>query len=62
MPQEISSVGTFILYHIANDFLSTDYEKCLRVCSVNFSFVENSQIFESNILRFKALAQESIYI
>ena len=55
---KINDEGTFILYHVANLFLSTDYEKCLEVCSVNFSFISNSKLFESNILRFKALALE----
>ena len=55
---KINDEGTFILYHVANLFLSTDYEKCLEVCSINFSFISNSKLFESNILRFKALALE----
>ena len=58
---ELSAPGRFILYHTANLFLSTNYEKCFKVCSANYSFIANSTIFEGNILRFKALALEHIY-
>ena len=47
---------------MANLFLSTDYEKCLTVCSINFSSILNNSLFESNILRFKALALEQIFV
>ena len=49
------------MFHAANLFLSTNYEKCRQVCSVNYSFVSNSDIFEANLVRFKALALEQIY-
>ena len=58
----INEQGIFILYHVANLFLSTDYEKCLSVCSTNFSSILDNSLFESNILRFKALALEQIFV
>ena len=60
--RQINNEGTFILYHVANLFLSTDYEKCLEVCSINFTFISNSLLFESNLLRFKGLALEQIFL
>ena len=47
---------------MANLFLSTDYEKCLSVCSIDFSSILDNSLFESNILRFKALALEQIFV
>ena len=58
----MNNEGLFILYHLANLFLSTDYEKCLKVCSSNFSLISNSFLFESNFLRYKALALEQIFL
>ena len=46
---------------MANIFLSSDYEYCLRICQYNFSYVANTSIFEGNILRFKSLAAEQIF-
>ena len=60
--KQINNEGIFILYHVANLFLSTDYEKCYKVCSINFTFISNSQLFESNFLRFKGLALEQIFL
>ena len=40
--KQINNEGIFILYHVANLFLSTDYEKCYKVCSINFTFISNS--------------------
>ena len=46
---------------MANIFLSSDYEYCLRICQYNFSYVANTSLFEGNILRFKSLAAEQIF-
>ena len=62
LDEEINTFGKFILYHIANLYLSSDFDKCLHYCYINFSFVENSKVFESNLLRFRALAKEGICI
>ena len=61
MFKAVNEAGTFILYRVANLFLSTDYEKCLYFSKINFSYVCNSVFFEGNILRYKALALEKIY-
>ena len=58
---EFSAPERFILYYVANIFLATDFQKCFKVCSANYSYIANSNIFESNILRFKSLALEHIY-
>ena len=54
--------GIFILYHMANLFLMADYQACKSICKVNFSYVVDSTLFESNFLRLKALAFEKIYL
>ena len=59
---DLGPISRFILYFVANSFISTDYDKCLKVCSINFSYVANSPLFESNLLRFKALSLEYIFI
>ena len=53
--------GRFILLTVANIFLSSDYEYCLRICHNNFSYVANTSLFEGSILRFKSLAAEQIF-
>ena len=60
--KDLNAAERFILYHVANLFLSSDYEKCRKVCSTNFSYIANNNLFESNILRFKALALEKLYL
>lgn len=58
---ELSTEGRFILYTVANTFLSQDYEHCLKICTADFSFVANNNIFEGNIYRFKALVLHEIF-
>jgi len=56
--KDLSSVGRFMLFFMANSYLSYDFEKCLETCENNYSYVANSNLFEGNILRFKALCLE----
>ena len=58
---QVNDEGIFILYHLANLILSTDYEKCYKLCKINFSFISNSHLFETNLLRLKGMALEQIY-
>ena len=58
--KDLSIEGRFILFTIANYFLFNDYEICLELCETNFSPIANSNIFEGNLLRFKALALENV--
>ena len=52
----ISDFGLFILYIVADTYLSHDYEYSLRISIINWSYFANSCLFEGNILRFRALA------
>ena len=54
--------GKFIILTAANIFLSSDYEYCLKICQYNFSLVGKSAMFEGNLLRFKSLAAEQIFV
>ena len=57
----MSVAGHFVLLFSANIFLSSDFEYCMRITMKNFSFLENSSLFEGNILRFRSLAAEQLY-
>ena len=59
--EHMSVAGHFVLLFCANIFLSSDFEYCLRISMKNFSFIENSSLFEGNILRFRSLAAEQLY-
>ena len=59
---QVNDEGIFILYHLANLILSTDYEKCYKLSKINFSFISNSHLFETNLLRLKGMALEQIYL
>ena len=61
MNMEIDSVAKFILLKVANDYLANDFKYCIDICSKNLSYVAYCNLFEGNILRFKALALEKIY-
>ena len=50
--------GQFILLFAANIFLSNDYEYSLKIMLKNFAFVDNTPLFEANILRFRSMAAE----
>ena len=39
-----------------------DYEYCLTVCSTDFASRSHSTLFMGNILRFKSLASEHLYL
>ena len=54
----LNGVARFILYSAANAFLKQDYEYCLKICSKDYSFEANMNVFEGNIVRLKALALE----
>ena len=53
--------GLFILYRIANLFLACDYEGCMRLCKLNFSYSCNGPFFEANFLRYKALCLQMLF-
>ena len=53
--------GEFILYWVADTYLLNDFEHSLRISTTDFSFVENSALFEANILRFRALASLKLF-
>ena len=59
--ESMSVAGHFVLLFSANIFLSSDFEYCMRITMKNFSFIENSSLFEGNILRFRSLAAEQLY-
>ena len=48
-------MGMFILRAIAVEFLSGDIQEVVKLASSNYSATDNSYIFESNLLRLKAL-------
>ena len=53
--------GQFILLMAANAYLSNDFEYSLRISLQDVSYVANSRIFESNILRYRALASLKMF-
>ena len=57
----MSHEGEFLIYFVANTFLTNDYEHCLRISQTDFSYVANSCLFEGNILRFRSLASMKVY-
>ena len=57
----MSSMDRFIIYIVANTYLSNDYEYSLRISTIDFSFIANSSLFEGNILRFRALASLKLF-
>lgn len=54
--EKMSDAGYFILLFSANIFLTQDFEYCAQITLKNFSFIENTSLFEGNMLRFRALA------
>ena len=57
----MTTAGQFILLFSANIFLSGDFEYCLKITMNNFTCIENSCLFEGNILRFRSLAADQVY-
>ena len=45
-----------------NSLLSKDYEYCIEICETDFSMVTESDLFEGNMLRFRALALEQLVV
>ena len=58
----MNDVDCFTLFLAANDFLSHDYEHCLKVCSTRYKGDYKNTLFKGNILKLKALALEETYI
>ena len=52
----MSDFGEFILYMVADTYLSHDFEYSLRISTFDFSYFSNTNLFEGNLLRFRALA------
>ena len=57
-PEQMTIPGQFILLFAANIFLTNDYEYSLKIMLKNFSFVDNTTLFEANLLRFRSMAAE----
>ena len=51
----------FILLIVSNTYLTNDFEYSLRVALKDVSFIANSCLFESNILRYRALASLKLF-
>ena len=64
MPSSVNDLNTacrFLLYMVADTFLSQDYERCLQLCTTDFTYViAGSNLFAGNIKRFSALALEQL--
>ena len=56
----MSDIGQFLLYAAANYYLSSEFGQCMKVCSFLYEDIEmeNQELFNGNLLRFKALALE----
>ena len=54
--QPMTSNGQFIILMMADAFLTHEYEYCLRIGKCDFSYISNSSLFESNLLRFVSMA------
>ena len=53
--------GQFILLMVVNTYLSNDFEYSLRVSLKDVSYFANTRLFESNILRFRALSSLKMF-
>ena len=51
----------FILLMVANTYLSNDFAYSFSIARDDFSYVANSALFESNILRFRALSSLKLF-
>ena len=60
-PEQMTEPGLFILLFAANIFLSNDFEYSFNIARRDLSFVDNTSLFEANILRFKSMAAEQMY-
>lgn len=59
--QEMTPEGKFIILNVACSFLAKEYEQSLHIASTDVSYVANTCLFESNILRYRALASFSLF-
>ena len=57
----MSTAGKYIVLFVAVTYLVRDYEYSLRISTTDFSYVANTYLFESNILRFRALASIKLF-
>ena len=57
----MTTAGQFILLFTANILLQSDLEYCLHITQINFSYLDNTSLFEANILRFRSLAADLLY-
>ena len=57
----MTTAGQFILLFTANILLQSDLEYCLHITQINFSYIDNTSLFEANILRFRSLAADLLY-
>ena len=53
--------GEFILLVVANTYLSNDFEYSLKISVTDVSYVANTCLFESNILRYQALSYLKLF-
>ena len=57
----MTDFGLFIIFMVADTYLSHDFEYSLRISTTDFSYFVNSCLFESNVLRFRALASLEMF-
>ena len=57
----MTSSGQFILLFAANLYLSNDIGYCMHITQINFSYIDNTSLFEANILRFRSLAADQLF-
>ena len=56
--EQMTIPGQFILLFAANIFLSNDFEYSLKILEKDLSFVDNTTLFEANVLRYRSMAAE----
>lgn len=53
--------GEFIIFMMADTFLTHEYEYCLRIGKSDYSFFSNTCLFEANLLRFVSIASAKLF-
>ena len=51
----------FILLKVADDYLMNEFEGSLRLSNTDLSSINNTPLFEGNMLRFRALASLKLF-
>jgi len=58
----MSLYGEFIIYGVSTIYLMDDFAFSYQISSTNFEAIAKSLLFRGNILRFKALSAEQIFV